>query len=176
MKALKFLITALILVLATNLIAQVQVNVNIGSPPPWGPAGYTEVRYYYLPDVEAYYDVQSSMFIYSNGLTWVHRSYLPRQYRNYDLYSGYKVVMTDYRGNTPNVYFREYRTKYAKGYHGQPQRNIGERPGNRNEGNAVSPGRNSNRAAGRDHMQSQRPEHNNMKKNNGQGRGNGKRK
>jgi hypothetical protein len=119
--------------LATAVQAQVTVNINIGTPPPWGPVGYTEVRYYYLPDVEAYYDIQASMFIYYVGGTWVHRDYLPKRYRSYDLYGGYKVVMTDYRGDAPYTYFNEHKTKYSKGYHGQSQKTIGERPG---EGNS----------------------------------------
>lgn len=114
--------------------AQVSVNVNIGSPPLWGPVGYTEVQYYYLPDVEAYYDVHSSMFIYFAGGAWIHRASLPSRYRSYDLYGGYKVVMTDYRGDAPYTHFKEYKTKYKKGYHGPAQKTIGEKPGKGNSG------------------------------------------
>lgn len=134
MKILKLIVIGILLFLGSEAQAQVSVNVNIGTPPPWGPVGYTEVRYYYLPDVEAYYDVQSSMFIYFGGGVWVHRTYLPSRYRSYDLYSGYKVVMTDYRGDAPYSNFNEYKTKYAKGYRGEAQRTIGERPGKRNSG------------------------------------------
>ncbi len=119
----------LVLFLAVSMQAQVSVNVNIGSPPLWGPVGYTEVRYYYLPDVEAYYDIQSSMFICFVGGAWVHRDHLPSQYRSYDLYGGYKVVMTDYHGNAPYMNFKEHKNKYAKGYHGPEQKTYGEKPG-----------------------------------------------
>ena len=135
MKALKIVFTGIVFFLLSAVQAQVVVNFNTGSPPPWGPAGYTEVRYYYLPDVEAYYDVQTSKFIYYNGGKWIHRKYLPARYRSYDLYGGYKVVMTDYRGNSPYIHFTEYKTKYARGYRGQPQSNIGHRPGKVNKGN-----------------------------------------
>jgi len=128
MKLLKLFLFGTAFFLAVTTQAQVSVNVNFGSPPQWGPAGYSEVQYYYLPDVEAYYDVPSSMFIYMDRGIWVHRTYLPTRYRNYDLYNGYKVVMTDYHGNTPYTHFREYKHKYAKGYRGHDQRNIGERP------------------------------------------------
>ena len=93
MKTLKLILLVTVLFVASNVQSQVSVNVNIGSPPPWGPVGYTEVRYYYLPDVEAYYDVQTSMFIYFGEGVWIHRTYLPARYRGYDLYYGYKVVM-----------------------------------------------------------------------------------
>lgn len=159
MKALKLIAIAMVLFLASAVQAQVFVSANIGSPPPWGPYGYNEVRYYYLPDVEAYYDVKSSKFIYYSGGKWVHKKYLPAQYRNYDLYNGYKVVMTDYRGNTPYTFFPEYKMKYVKGYHGQAQKTIGEKPGKGNSDKKVNQGNNIN-----------------TKKNSGQGGGKGKKK
>lgn len=127
MKSLKLFIIAIVLFIAGNAQAQISVNVNIGTPPTWGPAGYSDVQYYYLPDVEAYYDINSSMFIYLNGGIWVHRRSLPSRYSNYDLYRGYKVVLTDYRGNAPYSHFKNHKFKYAKGYHGPEQRTTGER-------------------------------------------------
>lgn len=123
MKVLKLVVLGLVLFFASPSQAQVSVNLNIG--PAWGPVGYSNVDYYYLPDVEAYYDVPNSMFIYHDGRSWVRRTYLPSRYRNYDLYGGYKVVMRDYHGRTPYYNHREYKIKYAKGYHGPSQRNIG---------------------------------------------------
>src|SRR5688572_6729461 len=112
MKTLKLFIIALVMICSGAMNAQVSVSVNVGSPPLWGPIGYTEVRYYYLPDVQAYYDVQTSMFIYFGGGVWIHRAYLPSIYSNYDLYGGYKVVMTDYYGTQPYIYFDTYKVKY----------------------------------------------------------------
>lgn len=129
MKTLKLIILAVGLFFAGSSQAQVSVNVNIGTPPMWGPVGYTDVQYYYLPDVYSYYDVHSSMFIYQSGGVWVHRTYLPSRYRNYDLYNGYKVVMTDYHGKQPYYNYSDYKVKYAKGYRGPAQKNIGAKPG-----------------------------------------------
>lgn len=140
MKALKLIVFGMALFLAGSVQAQVSVSVNVPlpPPPPWGPAGYAEAHYYYLPDVEAYYDVESSMFIYYNGGAWVHRTYLPSRYRNYDLYNGYKVVMTDYHGNAPYAHFKEYKKKYTRGYRGEAQRTIGERPVRGKSGSKIS--------------------------------------
>lgn len=129
MKTLKLIIAGLMLFVTGTLQAQVTINVNNASPPLWGPVGYTEVRYYYLPDVEAYYDVQSAKFIYYGNGKWIHKSTLPSHYRNYDLYHGYKVVLTGYHGNDPYSHFKEHKVKYAKGYRGHEQKTIGERPG-----------------------------------------------
>ena len=152
MKTIKLIVFGMILMFAGSMQAQLSVRVNIGTPPTWGPAGYNSVRYYYLPDIESYYDVQNSMFIYYSGRSWIHSRTLPARYRNYDLYGGYKVVMNDYRGNRPYDNFRQYRVKYAKGYRGHEQRNIGERNDNRGRGHeAVRP----NRAPERNNNQSQ---------------------
>ncbi len=128
MKIVRAFFLGIILLFSLNVKAQVSVNVNIG--PLWGPVGYTDVRYYYLPDVQAYYDIQTAMFIYYEGGVWIHRNYLPTRYSNYDLYSGYKVVMINYYGNTPYVNYNAYKTNYPKGYHVSSQKTIGEHPGN----------------------------------------------
>ncbi len=170
MKALKLFIIGIVLVLAGTLQAQVSVNVTLPTPPPWGPVGYTEAQYYYLPDVEAYYDVPSAMFIYNERGNWVHRSYLPRRYRNYDLYGGYKVVMTDYHGNAPYNNFNEHKMKYRKGYRGEAQRSIGERPGRGN------PGMRNSREPNRRNNEGGRGNNKNMKGNRDKRGGEGKRK
>jgi hypothetical protein len=64
MKKFKLLALGIILFYSRSTRAQVSVNVNIGSPPSWGPSGYAETEYYYLPDVQAYYDIRASQFIY----------------------------------------------------------------------------------------------------------------
>ncbi|TPG40888.1 hypothetical protein [Flavobacterium pectinovorum] len=119
---------ALILLMSVFAQAQVSINVNIGTPPNWGPQGYDDSRYYYLPDIDVYYDVNQSQFIYENNGKWMREKRLPAQYRQYDLYGGYKVVLNDYKGNTPYSYHKKHRTNYPKGYHGQPQKNRGNRP------------------------------------------------
>ncbi|RTY95037.1 hypothetical protein [Flavobacterium sp. GT3R68] len=127
MKTLKLIAVGIILFASSMMQAQVAVNVNIGKPPVWGPVGYSEVEYYYLPDVESYYDVRENQFIYFGDGRWVRSRNLPRQYRNYDLYSGYKVVLHDYHGRTPYTYYKKHKVKYYKGYKGAPQRTIGVR-------------------------------------------------
>lgn len=98
---------------------RVNVNVNIGSQPLWGPVGYDYAEYYYLPDVDAYYYVPEQRFIYLNGGRWIFAPSLPSHY-HYDLNRGYKVVV-----NEPKPYLHPdvYRNKYGryKGKYGKQQ-------------------------------------------------------
>jgi hypothetical protein len=117
--------------------AQLSISINIGTQPAWGPTGYDHVDYYYLPDIDCYYYVPGNQFIYLSGGRWIRSSSLPPQYGNYDLYSGYKVVV-----NQPKPYLQDntFRTKYAsyKGHRGQavirdshdPKYKSSNRPGN----------------------------------------------
>ncbi|UUC44652.1 hypothetical protein [Flavobacterium cerinum] len=126
MKAIKIVMLGILLsVSAMN--AQVSVNVNIGTPPAWGPVGYTDVRYYYLPDIEMYYDINTAMFIYFSDGGWVRTAYLPRRYRHYDLYGAYKVCLHDY-GPNPYLYYKSHRIKYYRGYRGPAQVTYYPRP------------------------------------------------
>ena len=127
MKTLKLIALGIILSVSGAIHAQVSIHVNIGSPPSWGPAGYSDVDYYYLPDIEVYYDIHTTQFIYFDDGRWIRSRYLPRPYRNYDLYKGYKVVLSNYHGERPYIYFNNHRVKYYKGYRGRPQRHIEHR-------------------------------------------------
>ena len=90
--------------------AQVSVSVNVNVQPNWGPYGYENVNYYYMPDIEAYYYVPKHQFIYLNGGNWVFAASLPPRYSSYDLYRGYKVVIDEPR---PYLHHEVYRTRYA---------------------------------------------------------------
>lgn len=118
----KIIIAAAILVsgLAFNnkAEAQIGVSINIGSQPDWGPVGYDRADYYYMPDIDTYYDVPAHQYVYLNDNRWVRSASLPARYRNYNVYNNYKVVI-----NERNPWERNtvYRTRYAnyKGRHDQ---------------------------------------------------------
>jgi hypothetical protein len=109
------LITAMIFAsLATiKSMAQVSVGVsiNIGSQPVWGPVGYDHVDYYYMPDIDVYYNVPQHQYVYLSNGRWIFAASLPARYSSYDVYRGYKVVINEPR---PYLHADVYRTRYAK--------------------------------------------------------------
>jgi hypothetical protein len=130
MKTLKLLAVGIILLVSSSIQAQFSVNLNIGTAPSWGPSGYAQAEYYYLPDVQAYYDIRASQFVYFGNGRWLRSRYLPRQYRNYDLYNGYKVVLNGYHGNRPYAHYRNHKQRYSANYRNHSQRSIGQRHDN----------------------------------------------
>ena len=93
--------------------AQVQVSVNIGNQPVWGPVGYDYVEYYYFPERNVYYHVPDGQFIYFDHGNWISAYQLPRYYGNFDLYRSYKVVINEPRPFMRNDYWHSRYYAYS---------------------------------------------------------------
>ena len=108
------------LFLMSTLHAQVggSLSLNIGTQPVWGPTGYDHVEYYYLPDIDAYYNVPQHKFFYNENGRWIGRSQLPGRYHSYDINNSYKVVVDE---REPWRNDKMYVDKYSiyKGRHDQ---------------------------------------------------------
>jgi hypothetical protein len=155
----KLLVLIVAVFLANTAAAQVHVNLNfnVDRQPVWGPTGYDYVEYYYLPDIDVYYNVPQHRFFYNQRGRWISSSNLPPRYRGYDLYNSYKVVVNE---RTPWRKHNTYQEKYSsfKGRHDQQP---------------IRDSRDSKYFVNKKH-----PEHNNwvkqqqQEKNKGRGRGN----
>lgn len=110
----KLILTAVIL--AGSLFApataeaQIDIRVNIGLQPIWGPAGYDYVEYYYIPELDIYYYVPGKQFIYMVNRRWTASVYLPPFLRDFDFFRTRVVVLNEYR---PYLRHREIRRRYA---------------------------------------------------------------
>lgn len=105
-----FIFAAVAVTNTANAQVKVGININIGDQPQWGPSGYDYAEYYYLPDIETYYYVPRRQFVYQSNGRWIFSSSLPPAYANYNLYSGYKVVLKDHDAYN---YFNDHRERYA---------------------------------------------------------------
>lgn len=103
-----------------NAQASIRFGVNIGNQPEWGPTGYHNARYYYMPDIDAYYDVNAHQYVYFENNTWVHGGHLPGQYKDFDRYHSYKVVVNQ---RNPWEHHEDIRTRYS-GYKGRHDQQI----------------------------------------------------
>lgn len=123
MKSLKLLLSAMLFIAFSVTQAQTEVvKTTTTTIPDWGVAGQEKATYYYLPDIETYYDIRNRNYVYMNDGKWVKTTELPATYKDYDLYSGYKVVLTD--DKEPFADYEKMKVKYAKGYVGEPQKTV----------------------------------------------------
>ena len=134
----------------TGSKAQININVNIGRQPDWGPVGYDYVNYYYLPDLDVYYNVPRHQFVYPEGNRWVYANNLPSRYGNYDLYGGYKVVIND---NNPFTHADDYRARYGRyrNWNGQRQVLLRDKHDERFKNNGPGRGEHEDHGNGKNH-------------------------
>jgi len=64
-------------------------------PPLWAPPydNVEQVHYYYIPDIEVYYDVWNHEYVYLHDGSWVFTSSYPTYYNQYDINSAFVVVL-----------------------------------------------------------------------------------
>jgi hypothetical protein len=102
--------------LYTYSTGTVQTNYD---NPRWAPPYYSGARYYYLPDIETYYDLASHEFIFLNNGQWNYSSDFPSIYANFDLNNCFSVVLDVnvyrpwmhhhyYVSHYPRYYYRDY--------------------------------------------------------------------
>jgi hypothetical protein len=96
-------------------------------PPVWAPEydNRDRVRYYYLPDMQCYYDVYRQQYVYSDGYNWIHSTYAPPAYSGYDMNSGYIVVL-NYGVNDPWMNHNTYVNSYPQGYYNNSSYSQGQ--------------------------------------------------
>jgi len=110
MRYILILIASLLLVCNAEAQVRFNLNFNLDRQPVWGPVGADYAENYYLPDIEAYYNVPTKRFYFNMDGRWVYRSSLPSRYRNFDLYNSYKVVVNE---RNPWHNHEKYRDEYS---------------------------------------------------------------
>ena len=110
-------VTAFFVYNESNAQVRFNLNLNIGARPAWGLPGNYAGDYYYMPEIDSYYDIPSHQFIYFDGRSWIYASELPYIYRDYDLYHGYKVVVNEPRPYLRADFYRDRYRSYYNTYH-----------------------------------------------------------
>ncbi|SCY02207.1 hypothetical protein [Flavobacterium caeni] len=83
---------------------------------------YEEVRYYYFPNMQAYYDTKVGMYLYQENGHWVESEQLDMKSRGYSLKNGQYVMLKDYLGDEPFEMLDEHKKLYPANYSSRPQK------------------------------------------------------
>lgn len=57
------------------------------------------IRYYYYPNLQAYYDSQSNLYLFRVNKQWISAESFPENYGGYSLYNNHRVKIDDYYGD-----------------------------------------------------------------------------
>lgn len=61
----------------------------------------SRVKYQYYPNLEAYFNVETSEFIYKEKGEWKTAKEIPSGFRGYSIFNNYRVNITDYFDDKP---------------------------------------------------------------------------
>jgi hypothetical protein len=76
------------------------------------------IRYYYYPNLQAYFDNLKMFYYYTENGNWQTAEELPTNYAGYSLYNKARVTITDFDGENPEQFIKLHKKKYpysAKG-------------------------------------------------------------
>ena len=71
-----------------------------------------EIRYYYFPNIQAYFDLNEKVYLYKDQGEWTEAEELPKNYGGYSLYNKVKVSITDYDGDEPYLMLELHKKMY----------------------------------------------------------------
>lgn len=112
----------IVLLLTAFSLLQVNAQVSTAKKLTIDPQTNCELRYYYFPNMQAYYDMKEEMFHYQENNTWIVSSQLPQNYGGYSLFKKERVVLTDFEGDNPEQFIKIHKKMYPFNPKGRIQR------------------------------------------------------
>lgn len=94
-----------------------EVNVSSGYK-------YEEVRYYYYPNLQAYFDTKVGLYLYQENGQWVESERLSPTFRGYSIKNGLYVMIKDYVGDEPYNLLDQHKAQYPADYSSRPKREV----------------------------------------------------
>jgi len=70
------------------------------------------IRYYYYPNLEAYYDCVSQRYLFQDAGNWKSESEIPSGYRGYSLFNKSNVAIADYDEDNVIQFLQVHKQKY----------------------------------------------------------------
>src|SRR6476469_4820275 len=78
-----------------------QVGTKHTETPLTDPKTLCDLRYYYFPNIEAFFDTKTSNYMYKQDGQWITAKEIPSGYRGYSIYNKASVFINDYDGDDP---------------------------------------------------------------------------
>ncbi|HEY0092542.1 MAG TPA: hypothetical protein VGB43_08660 [Flavobacterium sp.] len=114
----KFDVILTIFLLLFVSIAQAQKS-NTTAIPLVDPVTNCELRYYYFPNIEAFFDTKKRVYHFMEQGVWTTAEEIPSGYRGYSIYNKASVFITDYDGDDPIQFIAAYKKKYPHNLRGK---------------------------------------------------------
>lgn len=110
MKKLLLLIALVFLLSLQSTFAQSRTIAK--SAPLVDPVTQCALRYYYYPNLQAYFDTNSKKFFFKENGKWVTADLIPEGYGGYSVYRMLSVMIKDYDDDNPTQFLNTHKKLY----------------------------------------------------------------
>lgn len=109
MRNLKFIFTVLLAVASESVFSQTErAHIDLE----FDNTTNCRLRYYYYPNLEAYFDNEKGLYMYRDKGRWITAREIPSGYRGYGLYNKAHTPINDYDDDDPIQFFDQHKKKY----------------------------------------------------------------
>lgn len=113
MKTVNYLILFLFLTITTIAPSQTYIIESQKNLIKQSKVSLDSTRYYYFPNLEAYYDTKISMYIFKRKGIWVTEAHIPANYRGYSLFNKrYEIINGLVNNDTPQEFIEQHKKEY----------------------------------------------------------------
>lgn len=81
-----------------------------------------KLRYFYFPNLEAYYDTKKSIYYFKENGQWKTAAEIPTGYRGYSIYNKTNVPITDYEDDEICQFVNIHKKQYPYSANGRVKR------------------------------------------------------
>lgn len=121
MKKITYLILGIMLFSFSFTQAQVQLDTIYIREQKVAPSTFVEVRYYYYPNLQAYFDTKIAMYIYQQNGQWIKSETIDASLRGYSSKNGQYVMLKGFTEDQPYAYIDEHKQNYPADYSSRPK-------------------------------------------------------
>jgi hypothetical protein len=85
---------------------------------------FTKIRYYYYPNLEAYFDTRRALYIYKQNGVWITSEEIAPNYRGYCLKNVYYVMLKGYLGDEPYTLLEQHKKEFPADFSSKRKRKV----------------------------------------------------
>jgi hypothetical protein len=116
MKTLNYILLGIIIFYSQSISSQISIDTVFVSAKKNTTIKVEAVRYYYYPNLQAYFDIKYGLFIFKEKGSWVTSQTMDAGFKGYSVKNAFHVSLNEYHGEEPFKMLSQHKLKYPADY------------------------------------------------------------
>jgi hypothetical protein len=106
----------MIIISSQSVISQVSIDTIFVSGKKNTTINVEQPRYYYYPNLQAYFDLQRGVYIFNENGSWITSETIDVGFKGYSVRNIFHVSLIEYQGEEPYTMLSQHKLKYPADY------------------------------------------------------------